>query len=333
MKMSEAEVKEKFHTFLLSAAEAGYSDLHITEGKSCFCRLDGLLQKNNNFFLDSADMQQLIHILLPEKKYMTRQNDIDIAYNFKNQRLRLSIYRESGRNAVAIRFINQTIPTLDDIYPAVIKKLVLRQNGLILVTGPSGSGKSTTLASMLSYRAETSPCHIITLEDPIEYIFSSSKSIIHQREFGCDFFSFEEALKSAMRQDPDVILLGEIRDRQTMRAALSAAQTGHLVLSTLHTVSAAQSLIRIESMFAEDAFLIRTELSMVLQAVISQQLLKKKIGGRICAMEILTATDAVRALIASGRPQQILSEIQTGKNEGMQTMDMAIEKLRRKNII
>lgn len=335
MKMTIYNILDKFHKLLL--IDTGkYSDLHITSGEECFYRKDGILQKSAGCSFDENEVKELINILLVDKvkKEKLLKNAVDIAYVFSKRRLRISIYRQQDKYALAIRFINNMIPNIeDDIYPTILRKLAVKNNGLILLTGATGSGKSTTLATMVNYRAKYAPCHIITLEDPIEYIFSSTKSLIHQRELGSDFSSFEEALKSALRQDPDLILVGEIRDKNTMRAALNAAQTGHLVLSTLHTSSAAQSLIRIESMFTEDAVFIRTELSMVLQAIISQKLLQKKGGGRVGAMEILMATDAVRALILAGRPQQIDSALQTGKEEGMQTMSMAIERLRQRGII
>jgi twitching motility protein PilT len=187
---------------------------------------------------------------------------------------------------------------------------------------------------MLAYRAEQTPCHIITLEDPIEYLFTSAKSLIHQREYGTDFTEFELALKSAMRQDPDIIFIGEIRDQQTMQAAFSAAQTGHLVLSTLHTSNVVESLIRIEGLFPTQLqTIVRLELSLILRGIIAQQLLPMSNGGRICAMEILTATDAVRHLIAAGQFQQIKSIVQTSKKAGMQTMEMSITELQRKKLI
>lgn len=330
-----ASALNKFE-MLISAADAACSDLHITADQECFCRVDGKLLIVPDIKFNNAELQEIFDILLTEKdrKIFLSQNDVDIAYTICDRRLRISIYKQQRQLAFAVRLICQTIKSIEDQeYPEILKKLILKKSGLILVTGPSGSGKSTTLSAMLSYRAQYRPCHIVTLEDPIEYIFSSTRSLIHQREYGSDFFSFEEAMKSAMRQDPDIIFLGEIRDRQTMRAALSAAQTGHLVISTLHTASAAESLTRIESLFNDDAGTVRIELSMVLQAIISQQLLQKTAGGRIAAMEILTATDAVRSLIASGRPQQVLSSIQTGKSEGMQTMEAALNNLRRKNLI
>ncbi|TCS79347.1 type IV pilus twitching motility protein PilT [Pectinatus cerevisiiphilus] len=335
MMTMDSSIDDKFNDLILAVGKS-CSDLHITAGRECFYRVDGILKVLPAALFSDVEIQQLVHVFLPEKerREYLRKNAIDTAYTACGRRLRISIYRQSNQYAFAIRFINKEIPSIDDgIYPEIIKKLVLKHSGLILLTGPAGSGKSTTLSAMLAYRAEHSPCHIITLEDPIEYIFSSTKSLIHQREYGSDFFSFAEAMKSALRQDPDIIFLGEIRDQQTMRAALSAAQTGHLVLSTLHTASAAESLIRIESLFKEEAAFIRVELSMVLQAIISQQLLQKKTGGRICAMEILTATDAVRSLIAAGRPQQVVSVMQTGKNEGMQTMETALSQLRQKKLI
>ncbi len=327
----------KFKKTVLSLVK-NCSDLHITSNRPCFCRTDGILKPLlPEVEFSSDELNCLLNELLDEKEklFFTANNAVDISYTIGKQRLRISIYRQSKQIAVAVRIISNNIRSIENKeYPNILKQLALKDNGLILLTGPSGSGKSTTLAAMLSYRAEAQPCHIITLEDPIEYLFESQKSLIHQREYGKDFFSFEEALKNAMRQDPDVILIGEIRDYQTMQAAFSAAQTGHLVLSTLHTASAVESLIRIEGLFKkqqQDA--IRLELSLILRGIVTQKLLPQRNGGRVCAMEILTATDAVRSLIAAGQPQQIMSVIQTSKKDGMQTMEMSLAGLRQEKII
>lgn len=328
---------KKFEETVLNLA-SNCSDLHITSNKACFCRLDGVLKPLlPEVDFSSDELNCLLDNLLDEKEkiFFDANNAVDISYTIGEQRLRISVYRQSKQIAMAVRIISNNIRSIDDKeYPHILKQFALKDNGLILITGPSGSGKSTTLAAMLSYRAESQPCHVITLEDPIEYLFESKRSLIHQREYGKDFFSFEEALKNAMRQDPDVIFIGEIRDYQTMQAAFSAAQTGHLVLSTLHTASAVESLIRIEGLFKkqqQDA--IRLELSLILRGIITQKLLPQRNGGRVCAMEILTATDAVRSLIAAGQPQQIMSVIQTSKKDGMQTMEMSLSKLRQEKII
>ncbi|WP_196594288.1 type IV pilus twitching motility protein PilT [Pectinatus sottacetonis] len=329
---------DKFQTLILSAGE-NCSDLHITTNHNCFYRIDGTLSPvHPPVIFNNEEICALLDKLLynKNKQLLYQKRAVDLSSTIKNHRLRISIYKQNNETALAVRLIKPNINSLenDSAYPDILKILVKKTNGLILITGPSGAGKSTTLASMIKYRAEYSPCHIITLEDPIEYLLTSQKSLIHQREYGRDFFSFSQALKNALRQDPDILLIGEIRDKPTMQAALTAAQTGHLVLSTLHTANVPESITRIESLFSEKKQnMIRQELSTALQGIISQKLLLRKTGGRIPAMEILLSTDAVRNLIVSGKPQQISSIIQTNKKIGMQTMTMSIASLKQKNFI
>ncbi len=328
---------DKFNELILNLP-ADCSDVHITADRNCFFRVDGLLMPLIPIVIfTTKELHQFLRYLLNDRENIAwhKNNTVDIAHTVSKKRLRINIYQQNQHIALAVRLINNHVRSLEsEEYPPILKNFIRNNNGLILITGPSGSGKSSTLSAMLAYRAEQTPCHIITLEDPIEYLFTSAKSLIHQREYGTDFTEFELALKSAMRQDPDIIFIGEIRDQQTMQAAFSAAQTGHLVLSTLHTSNVVESLIRIEGLFPTQLqTIVRLELSLILRGIIAQQLLPMSNGGRICAMEILTTTDAVRHLIAAGQFQQIKSIVQTSKKAGMQTMEMSITELQRKKLI
>ena len=323
---------------LLSLIKDNCSDIHISENNYSFCRVNGRLEKlSEDFIFFSNDVTDLLALFLTKntQPIFAKKNFIDLSYIIDNQRLRISIYRQKNQLAFALRLISNTIPELTaKQYPAILQTLALKNSGLILLTGPSGCGKSTTLAAMIKYRLQKNPCHVITLEDPIEYILKSDLGLVHQREYKRDFASFSQAIKSSLRQDPDIILIGEIRDYKTMHTALTAAQTGHLVLSTLHTASVVESIIRIEGFFEQaQREAIRLELSLTLQAVISQKLLLSSTNHRYCAMEILTSNDAVRNLIINGKPQQLSSIIQTNKQDGMQTLAMSIKYLREKNLL
>jgi twitching motility protein PilT len=245
-------------------------------------------------------------------------------------RFRIAVYFQRGTMSVAIRQVSLKIPSIDELgLPPVCKNLALRTKGLVLVTGPTGSGKSTTLAAMISHLNKSDKRNVITIEDPIEYVYHNEKCIIAQRDLGDDFKSFAVALRHTLRQDPDVILVGEMRDLDTIATAITAAETGHLVLSTVHTVSAPQTIDRVVDVFpAHQQAQIRFQLSLVLEGVLSQYLLPRAGGrGRVAAFEIMVSTDAIRNLIRDGRSDQIPTYLQTGRQVGMQTMDQALEDL------
>lgn len=318
------------------AQQKGCSDVHLTPGEPVLFRHIGKLEELD-FPVSKEETEQMIDSLLSDeqRKSLLQGYDIDFAYTIPNgSRQRVNIFRERKRTCCAIRLLNNTIPTLDELLlPDVLKRLSLLPRGLILITGPTGSGKSTTLASMVDFINENKQSHILTIEDPIEYIYQNHLALIHQREVDHDTVSFASALRSALREDPDVILVGEMRDHETIAAALTAAETGHLVLSTLHTTGAANTIDRIIDVFPpEGQRQIRTQLSGVLQGIITQQLLPTADGqGRIAALEVLVGTDAVRNLIRDNKGHQLRSIIQTGSKEGMNTLSQDLNRLIREN--
>ena len=313
------------------------SDIHISAGLPPVLRIDGKLFRTNLPVLSSDDVETIIFpILSNEQRRELEQNwELDFGYGLHGiGRFRVNVYRDKGSYAAAFRAINSTPPNFDDLgLPEVMKKVAQRPRGLILVTGPTGSGKSTTLAAMIDYINTTRSEHIITIEDPIEFIHQNKKCIIHQRELGQDTKSVANALKSALREDPDVILVGEMRDLETTRLALTAAETGHLVLGTLHTSSASQTIDRIVDIFPEaQQQQIRLQLSISLVAVFSQCLLPKMDDsgikkGRQLAQEIMLVNPAIANLIREQKTAQIYSAIQTGVGMGMQTLDMCLKDL------
>lgn len=315
------------------------SDIHITTGIPPAFRIDGVLRYLDERPLSSDSIEALIKQILTEEKARELEftGEIDISYFIPSLgRFRMNIYKQRGCYAVAIRIIPSRIPTIEELgLPTIIKDLARLSRGLILVTGPTGSGKSTTLASIINQINQEKNCHIITLEDPIEYLHIHKKSIVNQREIKADTLSFSNGLRAALRQDPDVILVGEMRDLDTISTALTAAETGHLVLSTLHTSGAAKSIDRIIDVFPPHQQLqVRVQISSVIQAIISQQLLPKAIGkGRLLATEIMIATPAIRNLIREGKTYQIDNIIQTSKKEGMQTMDNSLLDLYKQGLI
>lgn len=315
------------------------SDIHITTGIPPAFRIDGVLRYLDERPLSSDSIEALIKQILTEEKARELEftGEIDISYFIPSLgRFRMNIYKQRGCYAVAIRIIPSRIPTIEELgLPTIIKDLARLSRGLILVTGPTGSGKSTTLASIINQINQEKNCHIITLEDPIEYLHIHKKSIVNQREIKADTLSFSNGLRAALRQDPDVILVGEMRDLDTISTALTAAETGHLVLSTLHTSGAAKSIDRIIDVFPPHQQLqVRLQIASVIQAIISQQLLPKAIGkGRLLATEIMIATPAIRNLIREGKTYQIDNIIQTSKKEGMQTMDNSLLDLYKQGLI
>ena len=309
------------------AVDEGASDLHITVGSPPMLRIHGELQPLDLPDLTPADTERLVKsITSPENQQQLQENGgADFGFAFGDQaRFRVSVLKTKGHYATVLRQIPNKMLPLDKIgLPSQITELLFRPRGLVLVTGPTGSGKTTTLASMLNFINTERACHIITVEDPIEYYHNHKKSVVTQREIGADVPSFSEALRRALRQDPDVILVGEMRDLETMQAAITAAETGHLVFATLHTTGAASTVDRIVDAFPTDQQeQVRMQLSVGLVAVISQILLPREDKpGRVAAFEIMVNTAGIAAMIRDGNTHRITSDIQTGAKFGMQTLD------------
>lgn len=318
---------------LRSMVQKGSSDLHLCVGVPPIVRVDGALMPLPFSSLTAAESQRIIYDILTDEQIRRFEEDLelDCSYSVKDlSRFRLNVYRDKGACAAAFRTIPVKIPTMKDLQlPKVLETLTRRPRGLILVTGPTGSGKSTSLASMIGQINSERSLHIITIEDPIEYLHTHRYSIINQREVGMDTRAFNNALRASLREDPDVILVGEMRDLETMQIAITCAETGHLVFATLHTNSAAQTVDRMVDVFPPgQQEQIRFQLSNNLEAVICQQLLPRAgMPGRVCAMEIMIATPAIRNLIREAKSHQIPSAIQTGAKWGMQTMDQHLRDL------
>jgi twitching motility protein PilT len=315
------------------------SDLHLAPGVPPVLRIDGKLLATNYAVLSDFEVQRMIYGVLTDEQIRTFETDyeLDCSYELKGlSRFRVNVYRDRGAVAVAFRVIPSKIPTVRELgLPLVLEDLSRRPRGLVLVTGPTGSGKSTTLAAMLGQINNERSEHIITIEDPIEYLHTHRRSLVNQRELGADTRTFAQALRHALRQDPDVILVGEMRDLDTMALAITAAETGHLVFSTVHTNSAAQTVDRIVDVFPPgQQEQIRIQLSNTLEAVVSQQLLPRAgTPGRIAAMEIMIASPAIRNLIREAKAHQITSIIQTSAHLGMQTMDQCLRDLYQRGLI
>ena len=322
-------------TLLLKAAEMNASDLHIGEGEAVVVRVSGTLTRQGSVL---TDVFSLFEPVLPEKQRDILKNDggCDFAYALSSgHRFRINLYRSmKGLNA-AVRIIPCSTPTCSGLgLPEALRRLSELKSGLVLITGMTGSGKSTTLAAIINEINRNRAVHILTLEDPVEYRFVSDRSLIHQREIGSDTVDFASGLKAALRQDPDVIIVGELRDLETISIAVTAAETGHLVLGTLHTRSAVETVDRMIDVFPEQQQRqIRVQLAGSLQAVVSQQLLPDKRGRRTAAFEIMVITPALRNLIREGKTQQMNSYLQTGSQYGMQTMEAAVADLKRKGCI
>ena len=317
-----------------TAADLGASDVHIVYGVPPKLRLSGELEDMpGEAPLDDAACEDLAAQLLGDA--MPESGEADLSGEYGGHRIRANIFRQSGHVSCALRILADDIPDLKTLgLPPAVEDLPALQRGIVLVTGETGSGKSTTLASLLNRINNTRRDHIITLEDPIEYIHKPNLSLINQREIGRDTVSYAEGLRAILREDPDVILIGEMRDLITIETALTAAETGHLVFATLHTNSAADSVDRMVDVFpAERQHQIRMQLSMTLQAVLSQQLLKKKGGGRVAACELMMVTPAIRNLIREGKTPQIANALATSADVGSVTMDNAIVKLYKDKLI
>jgi twitching motility protein PilT len=321
-------------TLLEEMIEREASDLHITAGERAKLRVDGdIVNSNAPDVLTPKDTLSLAYSVLTEnqKKKFENDNELDFSFGIQNlARFRGNVFKQRGCVAVVIRMIPFSVLTFQQLgLPPVIAKLSERPRGLILVTGPTGSGKSTTLAAMIDKINKERKGHIITVEDPIEFIHRHQNCIVNQREVGTDTKSFQSALKYALREDPDVILVGELRDLETVSAALTIAETGHLALATLHTNSAAEAINRIIDVFpSTQQSQVRAQLAFVLEGIITQTLLQRLKGkGRAMAAEILVATPAIRALIRDDKIHQIYSAMQSGKQKGMQTMNDALYQL------
>jgi twitching motility protein PilT len=317
--------------------ERGASDLHLSPGLPPVLRIDGNLVRTEYPPLNKEETQRLIFSMLTnEQRRVLEQNwDLDCSYGVAGLgRFRVNVYKEKSTYAAALRTIRADVPTFSQLQlPPIVQEIAERPKGLVLVTGPTGSGKSTTLAAMIDHVNSTKPHHILTIEDPVEFLHTSKRCVIHQRELGQDTRSFENALRAALREDPDVILVGEMRDLETIRLALTAAETGHLVMGTLHTSSAMQTVDRIVDVFPpEQQQQIRVQLSNSLVAVLSQALLPKlnelkEKSGRVMALEIMIITPAIANLIREGKTAQIYSSIQTGAQYQMQTMESSLKEL------
>lgn len=313
------------------------SDIHISAGLPLMIRVDGALMEAP-IQLAEEDTKQLILSMLngPQLELLKEGHDLDFPISLANgERQRVNVFRQQEKLATTIRLLNNHIPTLQELnLPAVLRQLAEEPRGLILVTGPTGSGKSTTLAAMIDYINTNRAEHIITVEDPIEYVYEQKNCLIHQRETGRDVTSFAAALRSALREDPDIILVGEMRDYETIAAALTAAETGHLVLSTLHTTGAAQTIDRIiDACPATSQNQVRTQLAGVLKGVITQCLIPKIGGGRVAATEILLGTDAAMNLVRENKCHQLGSVMQSGRALGMHSLNSDLARLVEGNII
>lgn len=324
---------------LLLAIEQGASDLHLTEGSPPILRIDGHLVRTEFPPLNGQDLKRSIYAVLndTQREKFERELELDFSLSVEGMdRFRVNVHMQRGFVEAALRRVASVIPPLTSLgLPPIVMEFIRKKEGLILVTGPTGSGKTTTLASMIELLNEERPCNVVMVEDPIEYIHVNKKAIIKQREVYADTKSFAEALKRCLRQDPDVIVVGEMRDLETIQTTLTAAETGHLVLATLHTPDAAQTIERIIDVFpGHQQQQVRLQLSGCLQGVLSQRLLSRARGkGRVLATEVLVATPAVRNLIRERALEQIPTAIQTGFQHGMHTMDMCLKELYMKGII
>lgn len=327
----------EFDKILKDAQKEEVSDIHILTGEKIVFRKQGKLERKNYNIPNCDDIEKWIENILSkdEKIKYLQEKDIDLSYENSFGRYRINMYFEKSFPAIAIRVLKKEIKNLSlEEYPEILKEIVKYKNGLVLITGTTGSGKSTTLATMIEEINMNYEKSILTIEDPIEYIFKNKKSIIRQREIGRDTNSFATGLRAALRQDPDIIMVGELRDLESIEIALAIAETGHLVLGTLHTNSASSTINRIVDVFpAEKQEQIRVQLSMNLRCVVTQQLVNSKDGKRIPVFEILVVTPAVANQILNNKINQIDSFIETGKKFGMISMRESLEILRKKGKI
>ena len=323
---------------LTFSVRQGASDLHLSSGVEPLIRVDGDIKRINLPPLEHKQVHDMIYDIMNDKQRKAYDEYLETDFSFEISglaRFRVNVFVQARGAGAAFRTIPSKVLTLEELQaPSSFKEICEAPRGIVLVTGPTGSGKSTTLAAMVDHINETEYGHILTIEDPIEFVHESKKCLINQREVHRDTLGFSEALRSALREDPDTILVGELRDLETIRLALTAAETGHLVFGTLHTSSAAKTIDRIVDVFpAAEKEMVRAMLSESLRAVISQTLLKKRGGGRIAAHEIMIGTPAIRNLIREAKVAQMYSAIQTGAKDGMQTLDQCLKDLVRSEVI
>lgn len=323
---------------LAFSAKQGASDLHLSAGLPPMIRVDGDVRRINLPPLEHQEVHGLIYEIMNDKQRKDFEEFLETDFSFEVPgvaRFRVNAFNQNRGAGAVFRTIPSKVLTMEDLSMGqVFKDVSMVPRGLVLVTGPTGSGKSTTLAAMVDYINDNRYDHILTIEDPIEFVHESKKCLVNQREVHRDTHGFNEALRSALREDPDIILVGELRDLETIRLALTAAETGHLVFGTLHTTSAAKTIDRIIDVFpAEEKDMVRSMLSESLQAVISQTLLKRVNGGRVAAHEIMIGTPAIRNLVREDKVAQMYSAIQTGASVGMQTLDQCLTELVEKRMI
>jgi twitching motility protein PilT len=320
------------------AVKHGASDLHLSSGVPPMIRVDGDVKRVNMPALEHKEVHAMVYDIMNDKQRKDYEEFLETDFSFEIPgvaRFRVNAFNQNRGAGAVFRTIPSKILSLEELgAPKIFQEVSLHPRGIVLVTGPTGSGKSTTLAAMVDFINNTKPDHILTIEDPIEFVHESKRSLINQREVHRDTLGFSEALRSALREDPDVVLVGEMRDLETIRLALTAAETGHLVFGTLHTSSAAKTIDRVVDVFpAAEKEMVRSMLSESLRAVISQALLKKNGGGRVAAHEIMIGTPAIRNLIREGKIAQMYSAIQTGQAFGMQTLDQCLADLVQRGIV
>lgn len=316
----------------------GASDLHLSAGEPPMIRVDGDIRRINLPVMEHKEVHNMVYDIMNDKQRKTYDEELETDFSFEIPdlaRFRVNAFMHNRGAGAVFRTIPSEILTLEQLNaPAIFKEIAETPRGICLVTGPTGSGKSTTLAAMINHVNESHPGHILTIEDPIEFVHKSKKCLVNQREVHRDTHSFNASLRSALREDPDIILVGEMRDLETIRLALSAAETGHMVFGTLHTSSAAKTIDRVVDVFpADEKSMIRSMLSESLKCVISQTLLKKVGGGRVAAHEIMIGIPAIRNLIRENKIAQMYSAIQTGEKHGMQTLDQNLKQLLERGVI
>ncbi|MBQ0719646.1 MAG: type IV pilus twitching motility protein PilT [Gammaproteobacteria bacterium] len=323
---------------LAFSAKQGASDLHLSAGLPPMIRVDGDIRRINLPAMEHKDVHSLIYEIMNDKQRRDYEEFLETDFSFEVPgvaRFRVNAFNQNRGAGAVFRTIPSTVLTLEDLgFGQIFRDIASLPRGLVLVTGPTGSGKSTTLAAMVDFVNDNRYDHILTIEDPIEFVHESKKCLVNQREVHKDTHGFSEALRSALREDPDIILVGEMRDLETIRLALTAAETGHLVFGTLHTTSAAKTIDRVVDVFpAAEKAMVRSMLSESLRAVISQALLKKIGGGRVAANEIMIGTPAIRNLIREDKVAQMYSAIQTGAGHGMVTMDQCLQKMVQQKVV
>ncbi len=329
----------QFDELLAECVALGASDLHLSSNEQVVFRVHGSLQRREGGVLSKQTVEAMANALMtePQQYEFGSRFTVDLGHSdARGERFRINCYREMGHAAIAVRYLDQQMLSLEKLcLPPQLRQLAYPKSGLVLVTGATGSGKSTTLAALLDEINRNRDCHILTVEDPVEFVHASQKSLVHHRELHTDVPGFADAVRAAMREDPDVIMVGEMRDLETMRAAITAAETGHLVFSTLHTGEAVGSVERLVGSFpGEEQLVARHRIAMTLRAVVAQHLVPKRDGrGRVPAVEILLVNRAVANLIETSKTRQIYSTMESSSGEGMQTLDQALAGLIRKRII